>query len=135
MFSTSIIPPVKYFYLHASLSLKLCLSYLFTDLEVKLKNAIYKELLQLYHDYGEGVASVNTEASVFHRKEPLDFVRWVQEDWEAKVRRGINSLCTERGLILAREVSGLLVGKGSSASMPSWYTTIPIPPPTNTPHA
>ena len=85
--------------------------YLFTDLEVKLKNAIYKELLQLYH--GGGVASVNTEAPPLHRKEPLDFVLQVQEDWEAKLRRGINSLCTERGLVLAQEVSGVLVGKGS----------------------
>lgn len=71
---------------------------------MRLKNAIYKELLQLHH--GGGVA-LKIEAPLLHSKEPLDFVRQVQEDWEAKVRRGINSLCTERGLILAREVSGL----------------------------
>lgn len=71
------------------------------ELEVQLKNAVFKELLQVYHQ--GGVAS-SIETPPLHKKEPLDFVRQVQEDWESKVRRGINALCTERSLVLAREV-------------------------------
>ena len=71
------------------------------DLEVQLKNAIFKELLQVHH--GGGVAQI-VPAPPLHRKEPLDFIRLVQEDWESMVRRGINTLCTERGIPLAREV-------------------------------
>ena len=39
-----------------------------------------------------------------HRKELLDFVREAQEEWEVKLRRGVNTLCTELGVPLAREV-------------------------------
>ena len=39
-----------------------------------------------------------------HRKEPLDFVREAQEEWEVKLRRGVNTLCTELGVPLTREV-------------------------------
>ena len=39
-----------------------------------------------------------------HRKAPLDFVRETQEEWEVKLRRGVNTLCTELGVPLAREV-------------------------------
>ena len=53
--------------------------------------------------HGGGVAQV-VPAPPLHQKEPLDYVRQVQEDWESKVRRGISALCTERGLALAREV-------------------------------
>ena len=73
-----------------------------------MKNAIFKELLQVYH--GGGVA-LSVPVPPLHRKEPLDFVRQVQEEWESKVRRGINTLCTERGIALAREVSELLFPK------------------------
>lgn len=77
-----------------------------------MKNAIFKELLQLHH---EGGVALGLEAPPLHVKEPLDFVREVQEDWEAKVRRGINTLCTEKGVVLAREVGGqFLLDKGSS---------------------
>ena len=76
------------------------------DLEVQLKNAIFKELLQVHHE--GGVAQV-VPAPPIHRKEPLDFVRQVQEDWESKIRRGINTLCTERGIALAREVGRLFL--------------------------
>ena len=31
-------------------------------------------------------------------------MREVQEEWEAKLRRGVNALCTELGVPLAREV-------------------------------
>ena len=55
----------------------------------------------MYHN--GGVAS-SLETPPLHVKEPLDFVRHVQEDWECKVRRGINSLCTEKGIVLAKEV-------------------------------
>ena len=71
------------------------------DLEVQLKNAIFKELLQVHH---EGGVVLSIPAPPLCRKEPLDFVRGVQEDWESKVRRGINTLCKERGVALAREV-------------------------------
>ena len=74
----------------------------FADLNVQLKNAIFKELLQVHH---EGGVALSIPAPPLHQKEPLDFVRQVQEDWESKVRRGINTLCTERGIALAREVS------------------------------
>lgn len=80
-----------------------------------MKNAIFKELLQVYH--GGGVAQV-VPAPPLHRKEPLDFVRQVQEDWESKVRRGINTLCTERGITLAREVSGGMYTLSQNAVQP-----------------
>ena len=58
----------------------------------------------MYH--GGGVA-LSVSAPPLHRKEPLDFVRQIQEDWESKVRRGINTLCAERGIALARQVGGM----------------------------
>ena len=70
-----------------------------------MKNAIFKELLQVHH---EGGVAQFVPAPPLHKKEPLDFVRQVQEDWESKVRQGINTLCTERGIALARKVGGLL---------------------------
>ena len=46
-----------------------------------------------------------------HRKEPLDFVREAQEKWEVKMKRGVNTLCTELGVPLSREV-GVCVWDG-----------------------
>ena len=51
-----------------------------------------------------------------HRKEPLDFVREAQEEWEVKLRRGVNTLCTELGVHLAREVCRR-VGSGGGPSV------------------
>lgn len=54
----------------------------------------------------KGGATLRVPAPPLHKKEPLDFVRQVQEDWEAKIRGGIDTLCTERGVALVREVRG-----------------------------
>ena len=70
-------------------------------LQVQLKNAVYKELSRLHN---EGGVPNSIETPLQHYKEPLDFIREAQEDWESKLRRGINTLCTEKGLVLAKEV-------------------------------
>ena len=36
--------------------------------------------------------------------EPLAYMRLAQEDWEGRMRRGVNTLCTELGTPLAKEV-------------------------------
>lgn len=77
-----------------------CTPYL--DLEIQLKNAVFKELLQVH---SRGGVALSIDAPPTCRKEPLAFVAHAQEEWEAKVRRGVNALCTERGLLLARQVS------------------------------
>ena len=51
-----------------------------------------------------------------HKKEPLDFVREAQEEWEVKLRRGVNTLCTELGVPPAREVCRW-VGSGGGPSV------------------
>ena len=72
-----------------------------SDLQVQLKNAIYKELIQLQN---KGGVPGPLEVPLPHLKEPLDFLREAQEDWESKLRRGINALCTEKGVPLSKEV-------------------------------
>ena len=71
-------------------------------MQVQLKNAIYKELIQLQN---KGGVPGPLEVPLPHLKEPLDFLREAQEDWESKLRRGINTLCTEKGVPLSKEVS------------------------------
>ena len=41
-------------------------------------------------------------------------MREVQEEWEAKLRRGVNALCTELGVPLAREVCRRWGGGGGA---------------------
>ena len=74
-----------------------------SELQTQLKNAIYKELIKLQ----ARVDSPITEPHP-HHKEPLDFVRVAQEEWEAKLKRGINTLCTEKSLPLCKEVCVLV---------------------------
>lgn len=54
-----------------------------------------------------------------HRKEPLDFVREAQEEWEVKLRRGVNTLCTELGVPLAREVCRRMESGGGPSVLAS----------------
>ena len=54
-----------------------------------------------------------------HRKEPLDFVREAQEEWEVKLRRGVNTLCTELGVPLAREVCRRVESRGGPSVLAS----------------
>lgn len=70
-------------------------------MKVQLKNVIFKELVQIQNNGG---VPHHLPIPRHHMKEPLDFVRGAQENWESKLRRGINLLCTEIGVPLSKEV-------------------------------
>ena len=80
---------------------------LLADLHVQLKNAVFKELIQLQGQVG--VVPTVSATPPPQLKEPLDFLREAQEEWEGKLRRGINALCTDQGVPLAREVGVMCV--------------------------
>ncbi len=75
------------------------LNFISSELQILLKNAVYKELLRLQ----SGVGAVK-HGPLPYCKEPLEFVRVAADDWEAILKRGINTLVSEKNLSLVTEV-------------------------------
>ncbi len=72
----------------------------FIELQTQLKNAVYKEMIRLQNKVGIAGSELRPLC-----KEPLDFVRVAEEEWEATLRRGINTLAIEKNLPLCKEVA------------------------------
>ncbi|XP_064400158.1 TBC1 domain family member 19-like isoform X2 [Halichondria panicea] len=70
------------------------------ELQTLLKNAVYKEVISLQNKVGIDGSELRPLC-----KEPLDFVRVAEEEWEATLRQGINTLAIEKNLPLCKERS------------------------------
>lgn len=66
--------------------------------EVKLQNAVYFQLKSLPMSSAQGIPQNQV-------KEPLAFIRKAQMNWEKRIVKSINSMCTELSLPLARKRS------------------------------
>lgn len=66
--------------------------------EVKLQNAVYFQLKSLPMSSAQGIPQNQV-------KEPLAFIRKAQMNWEKRIVKSINSICTELSLHLARKRS------------------------------
>ncbi|XP_071951455.1 TBC1 domain family member 19-like [Antedon mediterranea] len=64
--------------------------------EKLLKNAVYKQLSQF-------PPTENPDAPLEHIKEPLAYIRRAQLNWEKRIVKSLNSMCTELSIPLARK--------------------------------
>lgn len=80
--------------------------------EVKLQNAVYSQLKSL-------PAYAASDISQRQVKEPLAFIRKAQMNWEKRIVKSINSMCTELSLPLARKRSS-----ADQAHMSSKFETL-----------
>ncbi|XP_077983707.1 TBC1 domain family member 19-like [Glandiceps talaboti] len=67
-----------------------------TGWERKLRNAVYKHMA-LYPKIDHPLASQD------HSKEPLAYIRKAQANWEKRILKSLNSMCTELSVPLARK--------------------------------
>ena len=70
-------------------------------LQIQLKNSVYKELIHLQTE------GVNT--GLTPHKEPLDFVRSVQVEWEKTIKLAVIKLCADSKAVFFKQVLGCII--------------------------
>lgn len=68
-----------------------------------LRNAVYREMNRIRGEGGLSSHITSVVEDLEHRKEPLSYMRSAQENWEKKIMKSMNSMCSELSIPLARK--------------------------------
>ncbi|XP_077975364.1 TBC1 domain family member 19-like [Styela clava] len=71
--------------------------------EKVLRNAVYRELNRIQGEECSNSKLKLTSQDLESRKEPLEYLRKAQANWERRILKSMNSMCTELSIPLARK--------------------------------
>lgn len=68
-----------------------------------LRNAVFRELNRIRGEDNSNASSMPNSEDLELRKEPLAYLRKAQANWERRILKSMNSMCTELSIPLARK--------------------------------